>query len=252
MKKLLFIFIILLFGCTKDSLNNIIDASFTFNIVESGNIYTRSFSSEVIPKLEYIYPEVVYFCGSSDYTLNLNKGNRLSIQEGTYIVSSLLSSGDCSTYCDIIAMEKVPLAIQTGVETKKYGTNTSYYGYNLLINESKNYKLDVFIDAFIIACKKEDVSYFRWKTNKQSSSNQQLQIDDEYYYYILRIPDVLNVTRSDLRLTVELGETNKKEKTEIDILISKDSRGKYFVLCPNEKNYKTFNFNLTQNWTAGN
>ena len=254
MKKLLFIFTLLLCGCTKDCVlesKKNLDVSFTFNIVETGSLYTRSFENSVINNLEYDYPGTIYFCGSSFYVLDLTKDNKLSIQEGTYIVSSLsFSNSDCSSYCNIIPMQKVPLEIETGLECKR-SNGISYHGYNLLINESKNYKLDVFINAFIIACKKEDVGYFKWSTDSQQLSNEGLQENNEYYYYILRIPDVLNVTRSALWLTIELGETDVNEKTKINISISKDSRGKYFVLCPNEKNYKTFDFNLTQSWISG-
>ena len=255
MKKIttiLLLFIAIFAGCTKENCTpeqSEVEVSFVFNnISETGNIQTRSFSDKVLPNLSYEYPKIVYL--GENYTLDFSKTNKYSVQPGSYFVCS--RKGDKrSLDSKFYAKTKVPLEIHdTYISDMNYQTSI---GYRVQVGDSQYCTLEVRFGAIVIACKEEDVSYFKWRTDCQTWNSTNILHSNGYYYYILTVPDSLVLGGDEYfqDLTVEMGETEKNETTQVSIRIKKSSRGKYYVFSPNEKNCTVFSMENIQEWENG-
>lgn len=258
MKKILVLlsFIAFFFSCTKESCTlekNEILVSFAFNhISETGNIQTKSFLDEIIPNLVYKTPTKVYLCGPQNYTLDLSLKTTYSIQPGQYTVfSEILSS---SSVYQMESSTSVSDCIQLrikheGIESRNGQTIA---GYHLNISENTtNILLDTEIASVIFACKKDEVSYFKWGNQCTSLNDEGMIAGENYYYYIVNLAESVFYSRGNVfqRTFVELGETEQFEKTTVTFDVTSDLASKFLVFSPNEKNIASISFNAPDSWT---
>lgn len=262
MKKIVTIFItlaILCTGCTKESLTperNEVEVSFVFNnIAETGNIQTRAFSDN-FSSWQYKNPSTVYLlnCNTGKtYTLDFTKSRTFSIEPGSYFAYS--RKGNPQTLNRNFYANnawEIPLEIyDLGLCSLENSEQT--LGYVLDIQGPGECTLEVRHSAIVLACKREDVSYFKWYTDNQGWNEDYLHASDEYFYYILTVPDYLVVggDQNKITVTVEMGGTESTEATQVSMDIIKSSRGKYFVFSPNRKGSTSFNMMNVQEWENG-
>lgn len=263
MKKIVTIFItlaILCTGCTKESLTpeqNEVEVSFVFdNIAETGNIQTKAFSDN-FSSWQYKNPSTVYLSNyntGETYTLDFTKSRTFSVKPGSYFAYS--RKGNPRTLNRNFYANnawEVPLEIHD-LGLYSLGNSEQTLGYVLNIQGSGEYTLEVRHSAIVLACKEEDVSYFKWHTDNQGWNESQLHHSSNgYLYYILTVPDYLVVggDQNKIIVTVEMGGTESTETTQVSVDIVKSSRGKYFVFSPNRKGSTSFNMKNVQEWENG-
>ena len=238
---------------------DMVEASFTLSVV-NGYIPTRSISDEVLSNLPYVYPTTITFYGGSTgkYVLDLTKGNTISLQKGTYQVEATV--GEFSDE-NILSQTCVPLT--TGFQKHSNSGSSFYTLVNTIeIDESKTYNIELHIAGFIVACKKNEVSYFKWEQICDTSRQGKNLTDknrfetENYYYYILSMCKtiLINGDYHFTRFGVELGETEKNEKTYKAMQVSaggdRNVVGKYFLYLPTENSFREFGFSVG-NWENG-
>lgn len=259
MKKILVLlsFIAFFFSCTRESYTpekNEVLVSFAFNpISETGSIQTRSFLDEIIPNLVYKTPTKVYLRGPQNYILDLSSKTTYSIQPGQYCVFSevLSSSSEYQMDPSTSVSDYVPLRIKhEGISTFSDGKTVA--GYCLDISENTtNILLDTEIASVIFACKKDEVSYFKWGNQCTSLNDKGMMAGENYYYYIVNLAESVFYSRGKVfqRTFVELGETEQFEKTTINFDVTFNLASKFLVFSPNEKNMTSISFNAPDSWT---
>lgn len=260
MKKIiavLLLFVTVFVGCTKENYTpeqNEVPISFTFhNIADVGNIQTRSFVDEVLIGHSCETPQIVYLQNYETgkiYTLDFSKESRFLIQPGAYKIWSRQGTSSSLDW-HFRSKTAVPLEIQDiWIDSPESGKIR--IGYSQSISTANQQTLNVRYAAIVVACKKSEVSYFRW-WNFYEWTEENLLSAGEYYYYIFTVPDyvVLGGDQVHFDLTVEMGGTETTETTQTTIDIVKSSRGKFFVVSPNSKSYTSFSMNNVQEWENG-
>ena len=259
---LLAIFALMFSSCQKIETpgveSDMVEATFTLSVV-NGYIPTKGLSDEVLNNLPYDYPTQITFYGGSTgkYVLDLTKGNTISLQKGTYYLEA--TSGKFSDE-NIFSQTCVPLA--AGFGSIRIGSNTYTMVQSFEITESKAYNIELKIAGFIIACDKNEVSHFKWEqicdTSQRGKNLKETNRfeTENYYYYILSMPKTI-LANGDNRFTrfgVELGETEKNEKTYKEMAVSaggdRNVVGKYFLYLPVENSFREFGFSVG-NWENG-
>lgn len=264
-KTITFLFTVLLTvlftaSCSKENLipsSDEVEVTFSFNLVETGIIpgTKASFTSEVLSSLSYKNPEIVYlrnYATGETYTLDFTKSTKFYVKPGNYFAYSRKGNKN-NLSRTFYSTRYVPLEMHDlGVATLPGNEQT--LGYNVTITNNPNQVLEVRFSAIVIACKKDEVSSFRWRAENQDYSSNNLGVSNEYYFYVLTVPDYLVVggDGNRLTLTVEMGGTDTTETTTASISVIKSSRGNYYIFSPNQKDCKIFdNWVNVDEWHNG-
>ena len=161
--------------------------------------------------------------------------------------------------CCSEAYDYVPLIVKSNGAIHACDTpRIAYTGYDIIIDENTTQiTVDLIIPAIIIACKKEDASYFKWTDLCRKTQDAMhwtdihLQTKGNYYFYILRLGDGILCDGHGQTIFAEIGETENYESTTCRINVTKESFAKYYVFSPNEKNFNTIDMNITSSWSEG-
>ena len=237
MKKLIaLLFLPLFLACQKEMApeDDMVTVSFLPQI-ESGNILTRSqFSDEVLDNLEYLMPSHVKLTGGGrEYTVKSLES--VSVQKGEYVIECSSTQSTCYPYSSL----EVPV---TATISK------------ITIDDNKEYTIPVHPYAFIVACKSYITSfnwYYYWGDNYDITSNHVESINTENYRYYIIVPRYSQYNN----IVIKLGETDNTEPKKVEIMTdhtkASEIIGKYFIIEPDSKDLRVFNFWNEVNWVSG-
>ena len=240
------------FSCTKSApevLDDVVAVSFSPRIT-SGYIPTKSFVDEVLNNLPLNYPTKLYLRNKDkdgkDYYIDLASNSTVSVQKGEYYVDASIGVDDVYS---VATRRTVPLT--TGTPGKAIGENA--LSQLISIDEAKTYIVELSIAGFIVACNKDEASYFKLNGHDTNCFE-----TDKYFYYIIA-PSSSFLKKGDLAytyITFELGETDAYEKTQKDFYVTTGGYnsvvGKYFLINSVENNFRQFSFSLPNpEWENG-
>lgn len=238
--------------------SDFVEVSFKPQIV-SGYIPTKTFSDEVLDNLPFDYPKEIKLYGANNqiYTVDLTTTNTISLQKGKYYIQA---SVGCFDDCHITSQKSIPLI--AGTQTITINGIKRHLCGEITITDAKSYTIDLTMAGFVVACDKNEVSYFKYEdyasgcTIGVSLKNSNCFESGNYYYYILALSSELLEKGSSVYkyAGIEMGATDKNEKTYKTLYVTaggdKSVLGKYYIFTPNENNYREFDFS-TSNWTNG-